>query len=115
MRGLQAYRWALSMLVVPNSGREQMKRRPVVVDGENYDTLSDFLATIGISEKTSRKDYDAAYFKMKSGKPFVYAGRKYLILKEQKAKAEKSPRNEPHALLRKPQTMGLHQDKGEHW
>ena len=91
-----------------------MKRRPVIVDGENYETLSDFLATIGISEKTSRKDYDAAYFKMKKGRPFVYAGRKYLIRKEPEApKVVEKP--EKRSLLRKPQTMGLHQDKGEHW
>jgi len=91
-----------------------MKRRPIIVDGEPYDCMAEFLATLGINQKTSRKAYDAAYFKMKKGRPFVHAGRKYFIRTEPEApKVVEKP--EKRTLLRKPQTMGLHQDKGEHW
>lgn len=96
-----------------------MNHRAVIVDGENYESLAAFLVSIGIDMKANRKEYEKAIYQTNKGRVFTYQNRQYRIIYDTPKAAPQQPEEpkEPkkHILLKGPQTMGLHQDRGEHW
>ena len=99
--------------------------RPIYANNVKYPSIADFLRTIGVPERSRESMRVVVSGVLKDDQIFVYKKATY-ILRDHERKSIIPPvvvreivtirrYNDPPILLKKHQTIGLHQDRGEHY